>query len=175
MGQPKALLLWEGETFVGRLARILAACCDRVVVVVGYDADAVKAAAPAGVLVAANPEPERGMLSSLQCGLRAAGDVEAAMFLPVDLGTVRGATVARIAAEAGIAPVTAPVFEGAHGHPVCISRAIIEEILALPDGSQARDVIRRHRGETRFIEVDDEGVVRDADTPEDYRALAETR
>jgi molybdenum cofactor cytidylyltransferase len=175
MGQPKALLQYEGETFVGRLARVLAVCCERVVVVLGYDADAVRDAVPAGAIIAVNPQPERGMLSSLQCGLRAAGEADAAMFLPVDFGAVRSETVARIAAEAGSAPIIAPVFEGAHGHPVCVARAIIEQILALPDEAQARDVIRRHRGGTLFIEVDDPGTVRDVDTPEEYRALAEKR
>ena len=200
MGQPKALLEYKGETFLRRLAGMLGEVCARVVVVLGYDAERVRTAAPAGVEITVNPAPERGMLSSLQCGLRAVnrGDKTgdrllrarlsaeptsgslspfcppcSVLFLPVDYGAVRGDTVARVAAEAGTAQIVVPVFEGRHGHPVCVSPAIAAELLALPATAQARDVIRRHRAATRYLMVDDAGVVNDVDTPEDYRALLE--
>lgn len=173
MGQPKALLEYEGEAFLSRLSRILGEACGRVIVVLGYDAEKVGAVAPGGVEVAVNPAPELGMLSSLQCGLRLAEDSEAVLFLPVDYGAVQAATVARIAAEAGAADVIVPVFEGLHGHPVCISRRIASELLALPVLAQARDVIHRHRASTLYIAVDDAGIVNDVDTPEEYRALVE--
>jgi CTP:molybdopterin cytidylyltransferase MocA len=175
MGQPKALLEYKGEAFLRRLAAMLNEACGRVVVVLGYDAARVRAAVPAGVAITVNPEPERGMLSSLQCGLRAAGEAEAVLFLPVDYGAVHGDTVARVAAEAGTAEIVVPVFDGRHGHPVCVSRAIAAELLALPAAAQARHVIHRHRADTRYIVVDDAGVVNDVDTPEDYRALVEAR
>ena len=95
------------------------------------------------------------------------------LILPVDYGAVRSDTVAAIVAQAGTAEIVVPVFEGRHGHPVCVSRAIMEELLALPAEAQAREVIRRHRADTRYITVDDLGVVSDVDTPEDYRALLE--
>ena len=38
MGSPKALLDYRGETFVGRLVRILSPVCDPVIVVLGYHA-----------------------------------------------------------------------------------------------------------------------------------------
>ena len=172
MGQPKALLEYQGEAFLRRLAGMLGEACGRVVVVLGYDAERVRTAVPERAVITVNPEPERGMLSSLQCGLRAAGDAEAVLFLPVDYGAVRSETLARVAAEAGTAEIVVPVFEGRHGHPV---RAIMQDLLVLPATAQARDVIRRHRAATRYIIVDDAGVVNDVDTPEDYRALLEAQ
>lgn len=173
MGEPKALLEYQGETFLHRLAITMAQVCGRVVVVLGYTADLVRTAVPPGAETTVNPAPERGMLSSLQCGLRAVGDSQAVLFLPVDYAGLRSETLTRIADEAGTAEIVVPVFEERHGHPVCISRAIVAELLALPSNAQARDVIRRHRGSTRYIVVDDAGVVNDVDTPEDYRALVE--
>lgn len=173
MGQPKALLEYKGEAFLSRLSRIMGEVCGRVIVVLGYDAERVRAAVPQGVEIAVNPTPELAMLSSLQCGLRAAAGSEAVLFLPVDYGAVQGRTVARIAAEAGTADIVVPVFAGLHGHPVCVSRAIAAELLALPTTAQARDVIHRHRASTLYIAVDDAGIVNDVDTPEEYRALVE--
>ena len=177
MGQPKALLEYKGEAFLSRLAGMLGEVCGRVVVVLGYDAERVRAAVPAGAEITVNPEPERGMLSSLQCGLRTVagqtGEFGPVLFLPVDYGAVRRDTVARVAAAAGTAGIVVPVFEGRHGHPVCVSRAIAAELLALPATAQAREVIRRHRAATCYVTVDDLGVVNDVDTPEDYQTLLE--
>jgi len=173
MGQPKALLEYQGEAFVSRLSRIMGEACRRVIVVLGHDVERVRAVVPQGVEVTVNTEPELGMLSSLQCGLRVAGDSDAVLFLPVDYGAVQGRTVARIAAVAGAADIIVPVFEELHGHPVCVSRSIASELLALPTTAQARDVIHRHRASTLYIAVDDAGIVNDVDTPEEYRALVE--
>ncbi|HXF27317.1 MAG TPA: NTP transferase domain-containing protein, partial [Bryobacteraceae bacterium] len=66
MGTSKALLTVGGETFLDRLIGLLSVVCEPVIVVTGHDALQAKD----GMFVT-NPEPERGMLSSLQCGLRA--------------------------------------------------------------------------------------------------------
>src|SRR4029079_18049295 len=69
MGTPKALLDYRGETFVGRLVRVLQTTCNPVIVVLGYHADALRAGIPAGAQVVVNPDPSRGQLSSLQTAL----------------------------------------------------------------------------------------------------------
>ena len=173
MGQPKALLEYHGERFLRRLARMMDLVCGSVVVVVGFDAERVRAAAPSGAIVIENPAPERGMLSSLQCGLRHVSDADAVMFLPVDFGALRLETIAAIAAESADAEIVVPECRGRHGHPVRVSRAIASELLSLPSTAQAREVIRRHRDVTRYIRVDDPGAIADVDWPEDYRALVE--
>ena len=42
MGRPKALLEYRGETFAGRLVRVLSKVCDPVIVVLGHHADAIR-------------------------------------------------------------------------------------------------------------------------------------
>jgi molybdenum cofactor cytidylyltransferase len=170
MGRPKALLEFAGETFIGRLASLLHDYCNSVIVVTGFDSGQVSAAAPAFAEIVVNPEPARGMLSSLQCALRAA-EADAILFLPVDHGAVREDTVAAVAALAGAAEIIVPRFEGRHGHPVCISSAMAREILELRPEAQARDVIRSHRSGTRYVDVDDPAILRDIDTPGDYQQL----
>jgi len=173
MGQPKALLEYHGEAFVHRLARMMDEVCARVVVVVGFDAERIRTAVPNAAAVVENPAPERGMLSSLQCGLRHATDANAVMFLPVDYGALRPETIAIVASEAAEAEIVVPEYEGRHGHPVRVPRAIASELLSLPQTARARDVIRRHRDITRYVGVDDPGAIADVDRPEDYRALVE--
>jgi CTP:molybdopterin cytidylyltransferase MocA len=106
------------------------------------------------------------MFASLQIGLSELLEDPAwqvVAVLPVDHPLVRPATVERLAAATRVA--AAPVFEGKHGHPVCLSRGLADQIAAgRVGGMTLREVLRR-QGRDR-IEVDDPGVVTNCNTPE---------
>lgn len=176
MGSPKALLPIYNETFIDRLTAVLGGACSPMIAVLGHSAREIQAGMRTTdrVRLVINPEPERGMLSSLQCGLRAIVEsVDAVIFTPVDYPAIQATTVdllARAFCTHG-APVTVPVHEGKRGHPVCLSRAVVAELLALPVTAQARDVVRAYRGQTQLVEVRDAGILNDIDSPEEYRAL----
>jgi CTP:molybdopterin cytidylyltransferase MocA len=169
MGSPKALLTFEGETFADRLARLFCEHCTDVIVVTG--AHAISVAPPARTVF--NPDFELGQLTSLQCGLRAAGQVDGVMFTPVDCPGVRPETVSAVvnAYRERQAPITAPAYHGYHGHPVCVSPLLIRELLSLPPGAQARDVIRAHREQAVYLDVDDPLVIYDVDDSAAYEGL----
>jgi len=180
MGTPKALLRFENETFLDRLIRLFAAVCDRVIVVVGDHASQIQAgtARASQAVFAVNPDPERGMLSSLQCGLaEVPAHVDAAMFMPVDHPHLEPATLDKLAAcfQAERAPVTVPTYRGEHGHPVCIARPVIAELLALPLDAKASEVIHRYVPQTVYVEVNDPAVVTDIDDPAAYAELLARR
>jgi CTP:molybdopterin cytidylyltransferase MocA len=171
MGFPKALLRWEGETYLDRAIRMFGEVCGEVVVVLRPGGEALlgdcRRLGEARVVY--NPDAERGQLSSLQTGL-AAVDGEAVLFSPVDYAHAREETV-RLVAAGGSAMVRQPEFEGRHGHPVWVRRAVVEALLAEPVEGAARDVVRRFARE--FVRVEDAGCVMDADDPEGYRAVRE--
>jgi molybdenum cofactor cytidylyltransferase len=73
--------------------------------------------------------------------------------------------------ESGAQPLTIPRCAGRRGHPVIARNAILDEIAALPTNASAKTVIHAHRSETLFVEVNDDGIFRDVDVPEDYAAL----
>lgn len=176
MGTPKALLRFRDETFLDRLIRVFAPVCDPVIVVLGSHADQIRAGIERGadVIFAVNPDPERGMLSSLQCGLALIpAEVEAAMFLPVDHPHLAPSTVELVAERYRIhdASVVVPAYAAEHGHPVCISRPLINELLALPPEAKASDVIHRHIRETVYLEIADPAIVTDVDDPAAYAGL----
>jgi len=176
MGTPKALLRFQDETFLDRLIRIFSPVCDPIIVVVGQHGDQIRSGIERGreVFFAENPDPERGMLSSLQCGLALVPpQAEAAMFLPVDHPNIEGLTVETLAARfhRDHAPVIVPTYAREHGHPVCIARPLMGELLALPPEAKASDVIHRHVAQTVYVEVSDPAVVMDVDDPAAYAEL----
>ena len=176
MGQPKALLGFRGETFVGRLMRVFSRVCQPVIVVLGYHADTLRPLVEDHAIIAINPAPERGQLSSLQAALAEVPEqCDGFLFSQVDSPAVSENTLDRLLAAFHSRPVgtllVVPAFEGKHGHPVLATREIAAELLALPATAMAREVIRRHISQTIYIDVDDPGVLTDIDTPQDYQAL----
>lgn len=177
MGYPKALLEFGGETFLDRLVGIFGLHCDPVIAVLGHDAERVRQglrrATEARILI--NAAPERGQLSSLQTGLRAAPPDAAVLFTPVDYPRIEAATVAALAGAFGRpenrGKVVIPTHEGRRGHPVLVPPEAVRELLELPVSANARDVIHRHAGEAVFVPVADAGIVKDVDDPDAYRAL----
>ena len=172
MGFPKPLLEYRGQRFIDGLVRIFRAVCGQVVVVRSAASGEWDAA---GADIVTNPQPERGMLSSLQCGLRQVSDEnEAVFFTPVDYPAIAESTVKQMAATWAGDSIVIPRRSGRRGHPVLIARALIPEFLNLPDTAQARDVVVRHQSCIRYIDVDDPGILLDVDTPDQFQALAES-
>jgi molybdenum cofactor cytidylyltransferase len=175
MGRPKALLDFDGTPCV---RRVLATCAEAgvatAVVVTAPGGDAVRAAclgAPLAVIEAVNDRPERGMLSSLQAGLRLLPQVRGFLLYPVDFPIVPAAEVRRLL-EAFCARrdprIFIPSFAQRRGHPVLIDAALAAEFLALRAEQSARAVIDGHPGEITYVAAADARVLMDMDTPEDY-------
>lgn len=169
MGRAKALLLFDRTPLVEHLAaQLLAGGCERVIVVVGGRwADAVSAAVGSNprVSVVVNPDPTRGMLSSLQEGLRAARS-DIVVFTPVDLPLGGSEPVAGLLEQtpAG-APVAAPTFEGRAGHPVLLRKRAIDALLMADPTTTTRSVLSpfsRHE-----VPTGDPGVCGNMNTPRD--------
>jgi molybdenum cofactor cytidylyltransferase len=170
MGRPKALLPFRDGTFLSVLAGVFRPYCAPVIAVFGFDGENVGRSAPDTVLTVLNPDYRLGMLTSLQAGLRACPpDYEAVLFTLVDHPAVLPETLqVLLKADAEIA---IPRYRGRRGHPVFMRRAIAEQYLAEPLTAKVRDVIDRHAGSIRYVEVDDPGICDDVDDPALYEAL----
>ena len=166
MGRDKAgLTLPGGRSFLDTIRHTLSLLrIDAVSVVVAPDA------ASAGEGVVVNPDPSRGMLSSVQCGLSALPEgTDVVLVWPVDHPRVGLGTLATLiaACRAHAAPVVVPKYSGKRGHPVLFAGAALEELRALPLTATAADVVHAHEDRLER-EVGDAGVVDDIDDAEAY-------
>ena len=170
MGRAKALLPFRGGTFLSVLFGTLSPYCSPVVGVFGFNGETVAAGAPAGMLTAINRDYRLGMLTSLQTGLRVLPEsTDRVMFTLVDHPAIARATVETLIGTH--ADIAIPRIAGKRGHPVLVSREIALDFLAEPTDSKVRDVIDRHAGAIRYIDVDDPGICDDVDNPALYEAL----
>ncbi|HPH03326.1 MAG TPA: nucleotidyltransferase family protein [Spirochaetota bacterium] len=122
-----------------------------------------------------NPLYQEGMFTSVLAGLRAVPAGEPALLQPGDSPLVRAETWASLIAraEAGHAPaVLIPVCGGKKGHPVFLPPGVVAAVTSdFGEGRSGtlKEALASHSQE--FVEVNDQGVLIDLDTLEDYRRI----
>ena len=189
----KPLLEAGGSTLLERAVGVFTAVgIDDVVVVTGHRGDEVApAAARAGARTVPNPRFDDGMYSSVQAGVAALGDGVTRFFLlPADVPLVRPETAGRLARAAATTARSAaagpsatggaagpavvyPAFRESTGHPPLISTALRDEILGGRPAGGLRELLMRHAASSLLLEVDDPGVLLDADTQDELARLRE--
>ena len=168
-GAFKPALPVGGMPMVCRCLEGMRAVCDRVVVVGGYRCETLRGLVGGhpGVEIVENREWQRGMFVSLKAGVARMRGGEF-FVLPVDVPLVPPSVYLRLLQTEG--PAVTPEVEGRRGHPVLIRQCLIREILSEPDESSLRAVLRRAGAVS--VRVDSREILRDIDTPEEYRGVA---
>lgn len=157
---------------------------DEVRVVLGHRAAEIEEnLAAEGVTTLRNPRYLGGMLTSVQEGVASApADTEWFVIALGDQPSLRAETVARLVQAAREEPadtwnerptIVVPSYGGRRGHPLLIAAAHRDEISALPGEGGLRELLRRHPDTIRHVTLDDERVLEDMDTPEDYQRQVE--
>jgi molybdenum cofactor cytidylyltransferase len=174
-GFPKPLLHIDNQRFVERLIDCYQqAGVDEPVVVIGHEADEVRARADlSGATVVENERYEEGMLSSVRAGVRTARTLSAdGLFLsPVDYPLIPAAVVETLVDAASGAPdadVITPTTGGGRGHPPLFAASTFDALLSAPDDEGARAVVYADETAVEEVTVDDERIFVDIDTPAEY-------
>ena len=191
-GSPKELLQFDGVTTLDlALDHCDDAGCGPAVVVTRSEREnairelCTRRSPRARVVV--NPSPEQGQTSSLRIGLaHLPAETRAFLVFPVDFPLIRADDVAKLcrifaAPEqySSIKPVNrrdpppdlvVPSYDRRRGHPVLVNAALAPAIRALPSDASAREILSAPGLYTIYMEVDDDRVLCDMDTPEAYAA-----
>jgi molybdenum cofactor cytidylyltransferase len=178
MGENKMLAEIDGRPMVARTAqRLLASRARPIVAVLGNEAEAVDAAlGRLPVERVMNPDYADGMATSLVKGIAALpADVDGVVVCLGDMPLIAGRDLDRLIAAfnplEGRA-IVVPTRRGQRGNPVLWGREFFPEMLALSGDQGARRLIEEHADRVAEVEMDNDSVLIDIDTPE---ALAELR
>lgn len=180
MGSPKALLTLGDKPVLIHVidALVSAGGIDPIVVVTGHEPGPIgRILQPFPVHVVHNEAYASGeMLSSVKTGVWALVPARAdAFFIALsDHPMVRPKTISALASawEQSRPRVLLPTFKQKHGHPILLSAAGAEEILALPADATLKTYTSRYAKHTLELSVDDPAILHDLDTPADYQAAA---
>jgi molybdenum cofactor cytidylyltransferase len=181
MGRPKMLLPWRDTTVLGhsiaqwRLAGVaqVAVVCAEGDSEIEEELDRLNVSRGDRII---NPDPARGMFSSIQCAARweswhpiqhivlSLGDQP-----HLSLPTLQGMT--RFAA-AHPESVCQPSRAGRPRHPVFVPKQMLHT-LAASRAANLKEFLAKHGPARQFLEFDDPALDLDIDTPADYEAAKE--
>ena len=180
MGRPKLVLPVAGSTVIARVVdAFLGASVDMILVVIRANDVPVRAAlAGRPVLFVENRVRSGDMLSSVRCGLRALpAAADTVVVSPGDHPLLEASLIRQMlsAFRASGCGILVPVHQGRRGHPLVFSARFREELLTSHDGTGLRGLLQSHPAEIVDWATPDAAVLRDLDTPEDYRSVCPGR
>jgi len=122
--------------------------------------------------LAINPNPEKGMLSSLICGLNQFDNSVSGFLLhPVDFPLVKQETYQRLAECYQIKQnyIIKPTYQNRSGHPVIFPGTVFDDLKKAPLSRGARYVLTKYPDLIHELPVDDAGILLNINTVELYR------
>jgi molybdenum cofactor cytidylyltransferase len=178
MGGPNKLLAAvEGVPMVARVAqRLLSSRARPIVAVLGNRADEIGGAlGRLPVERVRNPDFADGLSTSLKAGLAAlSDDLDGALVCLGDMPLVSGRHIDRLIAAfnplEGRA-IIVPTRRGKRGNPVLWAKRFFPEMAQVSGDVGARHLIGEHAELVAEVEMDDDAVLVDIDTPEALAAL----
>lgn len=161
--------LVDGEEVAVASAKNLLAALSRVLVVVRPENENLAARLQdAGCGITVCPHAEDGMAASLVHALSQVCDAQGWVIALADMPYVQPSTIGALAdAVLKGAGIAVPCSLARRGNPVAFGRAHLDELLQLRGDEGARRLLRKYP--VAEIAVDDEGILRDIDTPADLR------
>ncbi|HEU0218039.1 MAG TPA: molybdopterin-binding/glycosyltransferase family 2 protein [Stellaceae bacterium] len=178
MGTNKMLEEIDGRPMVARTAqRLLASRARPIIAVLGNQADDVDAAlGKLPIERVHNPDFADGLSTSLKRGLAALpAEVDGVVVCLADMPLIAGRDLDRLIGAfnplEGRA-IVVPIRRGKRGNPVLWSHQFVPEMMALAGDQGARKLIEEHADLVAEVEMDNDAILIDIDTPE---ALAELR
>ncbi len=165
----KPVIRWSVEAFEHPLV-------DEIVVVVPPSHEGIaRALTGKRVRLVVNPAPDRGMGSSIACGVTALGaGTQAVLIALADEPRVLSEVIERALSRhaARDARIIAPTFRGVPGHPVLFDRSVFDELCGLAGDRGARSIVDRDASRVVVIDYDEPPPI-DVDTPADLARLRE--
>ena len=147
---------------------------DPIVVITGFRSDELMAhLSSTGVRFKKNERFENSeMFDSVKLGIEEImEECERILIMPMDIPAIEEKTFRTLLAVE--APIVRTKYQARAGHPIIIDRATAKKFLSYKGDNGLKGAVRANDIAPVDVEVLDEGVNKDIDTPEDYKKLIE--
>lgn len=166
------LPLGEHTVIEQTIASFSAAGVTDIIVVVGHNAEAlIPVLERKSVTVVLNEKFDEGMFTSIKAGVAALPEeVDGFLMMPADMPFVMPDTVGALMTKFSEQPsdVLYPTCNHRRGHPPLISKSIFNRILSSDGEGGLKRLLNQPDLQANHLEVEDEGILLDLDTFEDY-------
>lgn len=166
------LPLGERTVIEQTIATFTVAGVENIIVVVGHNAKALMPVLKkVPVTVVMNERYDEGMFTSIKAGVMALSQsVDGFFMMPADMPFVMPDTVNQLMSTFTDQPsdVLYPTFNHRRGHPPLIARTVFKNILDFDGEGGLKRLLNHSEIHANHMEIEDEGILLDLDTYEDY-------
>jgi molybdenum cofactor cytidylyltransferase len=177
MGEIKQLLPWEDKTIIESVVFNLIHCqhIKEIRVVLGANYEKIEPIfsniSEKKIKVLINENYKNGMITTVWTGLKLLPkDTEYILFTLGDMPLIRTATYNQLMTELikSKPPILAPTYMGSRGHPLIVHKTFVPDIFKLNGPGGLRNLLKLYPEKINYLEIEDEGILIDIDTPEEY-------
>ncbi|MBD3276349.1 MAG: NTP transferase domain-containing protein [Candidatus Marinimicrobia bacterium] len=179
-GSPKVLQSFLEQPYTIRILNNLQSAgisSDNVVLILGHKFEEFRPQLPdlGSTKIIDNLNYELGQFSSIRAGIAEHTEtaVQGVLMCLVDQPHLLPETFQAVldAAQDNPEKIIIPTYQDRGGHPVFIPEYLFQVILDHSDVNTLRDVFNQHRESIKRISVDDPGLLKDTDYPEDLEDM----
>ena len=182
MGKPKALLLQHDLPFAIVILKKMILVCDKIVVVLGHSAKKIEEELKvfinnsdelkSSLKFVINEQFEKGMFSSLKCGLKEVENSEWLLYHFVDQPGLPKKFYQEFADQIDNEyDWIQPAYNNEKGHPLLLHNSIFKSILELLDDSSLKEISKNNEVKKKLWDCNHKEVLQDIDYPSDLKQL----
>lgn len=172
-GSNKLMYQVEGKTMyrhvLEELQKAAAKMQNSRIVVVTQEkfAEIIDAAKEIGAEALINPQPERGISSSMQIGLESAKDADACLFTVSDQPWLTAETIIALydAFQSENKGMACTIRGEKTGNPCIFSKKYYRELMEITGDKGGKQIIKRYPEDVTYLKISDERELQDVDVP----------
>ena len=178
--QDKLFLKYKGNWIVNHVMQNLWASnqSELVIVMNNNDNGLLNGERSEEIQVVINPDYKKGMTTSIQAGVKAASDKASGyMICLADQPLMKKEDYNEIMERFELLvkhdpkTIIVPFYLGVKGNPVIFSSAYRDDILTHQEMEGCKDIIRSNKQHIYRLDMTNDHILKDVDTPEDYEGL----
>ena len=157
------------------LNNILKSHVNEIIIVLGYQNETIEKLIDktSRIKFVFNSNFESGMASSIIKGIKKLSKKTDSFFISLgDMPSINYDTYNQLIKCNKNKKAIVPMFKGQQGNPVLFPKSFEEKLLSIQGDSGAKKILEINKKEVLYLEINDPGIIRDLDVPNDFNNLS---
>jgi len=157
------------------LNNILKSHVNEIIIVLGYQNETIEKLIDKSsrIKFVFNSNFESGIASSIKEGIKKLSKKTDSFFISLgDMPSINYDTYNQLIKCNKNKKAIVPMFKGQQGNPVLFPKSFEEKLLSIQGDSGAKKILEINKKEVLYLEINDPGIIRDLDVPNDFNNLS---
>ncbi len=157
------------------LNNILKSHVNEIIIVLGYQNETIEKLIDktSRIKFVFNSNFESGIASSIKEGIKKLSKKTDSFFISLgDMPSINYDTYNQLIKCNKNKKAIVPMFKGQQGNPVLFPKSFEEKLLSIQGDSGAKKILEINKKEVLYLEINDPGIIRDLDVPNDFNNLS---